>query len=106
MTKKEAGMTKKEAGVANEKRGGRMEGSTQKRYKGVTAQVWSPTSLDRKHYSISKVRLPAGLNNRLPADVVLSIVLVFYTCQEENVTIFVHRKPKLYSPPFFTDMLL
>ena len=63
-----------------------MEGSAQKREKGVTEQVWSPTSPDRKRYSVSKVRLPAGLNNRLPAQVMLSIVLVFYTCQEEYVT--------------------
>jgi hypothetical protein len=65
-----------------------MESRVQKRDKGAIAQVWSPSSLDRKRYSVSKVRLPAGLNNSLPAQVVLSIVLVFYTCQEENVTIF------------------
>ena len=39
-------------------------------------------------YSVGKVRVPAGLSNRIPADAVLSIEQQFCACQGENDTSF------------------
>ena len=39
-------------------------------------------------YSVGKVRVPAGLSNRLPAGVVLSIEQEFWVCQGEKCYTF------------------
>ena len=39
-------------------------------------------------YSVGKVRVPAGLSNRMPADAMLSIEQQFWLCQGENDTLF------------------
>ena len=66
----------------------RMEGSARNKDKGATDQAGNATNLVGKLYSVGKVRMPAGLSNRLPADTVLSIVLMFWVCQGENDTFF------------------
>jgi hypothetical protein len=38
-------------------------------------------------YSVGKVRVPAGISNRLPADVMLSIDLLFHGWQTKQDTI-------------------